>query len=86
MIADVAGVPRPFISAPAFVLPIAANIIAFLRRFGIQTPIDGDQTRLGAYNIWFDGSKAWAELGEPQVDMLTSLQDTFRWYREHSYL
>jgi dihydroflavonol-4-reductase len=86
MIADVVGVPHPFIPAPAFILPIAANIIDFLRRFNIQTPIDGDQTRLGAYNIHFDGSKAWAELGEPQVDMLTSLQDTYRWYREHGYL
>ena len=86
MIADVVGVQRPFISAPAFVLPIAANIIEFLRRMGIQTPIDGDQTRLGAYNIHFDSSKAWAELGEPQVDMLTSLQDTYQWYREHGFL
>lgn len=86
MIADVVGVRHPFIPAPSFVLPIAANIIDFLRRFGIQLPIDGDQTRLGAYNIYFDGSKAWAELGEPQVDMLTSLRDTYRWYREHSYL
>ncbi len=86
MIADVVGVKRPFISAPAFVLPIAANIIDFLRRFGINTPINGDQTRLGAKNIHFDGSKAWAELGEPQIDMLTSLQDTYRWYRENGYL
>ncbi len=86
MIADVVGVPRPFITAPTFVLPIAANIIEFLRRVGIPTPIDGDQTRLGAYNIQFDGSKAWAELGEPQIDMLTSLQDTYRWYSEHGFL
>jgi dihydroflavonol-4-reductase len=86
MIADVVGVKRPFITAPAFVLPIAANIIDFLRRLGIQTPIDGDQTRLGAKDIHFDGSKAWAELGEPQVEMLTSLQDTYRWYRENGYL
>ncbi len=86
MIADVVGVKRPFITAPAFILPLAANIIDLLRRWGIQTPIDGDQTRLGARDIHFDGSKAWAELGEPQVDMLTSLQDTFSWYREHGYL
>jgi dihydroflavonol-4-reductase len=86
MIADVVGVQRPFITAPAFVLPLAANIIDFLRRLGIQTPIDGDQTRLGARNIHFDGSKAWAELGKPQVDMLTSLQDTYRWYGDNGYL
>ena len=86
MIADVVGVARPTISAPAFVLPIAANIIDSLRSVGINTPIDGDQTRLGAYDIHFDASKAWAELGEPQIDMLTSLQDTYRWYLEHGYL
>ncbi len=86
MIADVVGVARPTISAPAFVLPIAANIIDSLRSVGINTPINGDQTRLGAYDIHFDASKAWAELSEPQIDMLTSLQDTYRWYCEHGYL
>ncbi len=86
MVADVVGVKRPFITAPAFVLPIAANIIDLLRRYGIDTPIDGDQTRLGAKDIHFDGSKAWAELGEPRVDMFTSLHDTYSWYRENGYL
>ncbi len=86
MIADIVGVQRPFLTAPAFILPIAANVIAFLRRLGIQTPIDGDQIRLGARDINFDGSKAWAELGEPEIDMRQSVQDTYNWYRDNGYL
>lgn len=86
MIADVVGVPPPFIPAPAFVLPIAATIIDWLRGLGLKIPIDGDQTRLGARNIHFDASKAWSELGEPQVDMRTSLEDTYRWYKENGYI
>lgn len=86
MVADVVGVRRPFIPAPAFILPIAANVIDFLRKLGINTPIDADQTRLGARFIWFDSSKAWTELARPQIDMTQSLRDTYNWYREHGYL
>jgi len=86
MIADVVGVPRPFIPAPAFILPIAAAIIDWLRQRGINTPIDADQTRLGSKDIHFDGRKAWAELGAPLVDMRQSLIDTYRWYQENGYL
>ncbi len=86
MIADVVGVGHPFLPVPGFVLPFAANIIDWLRRRSINTPIDGDQTRLGARNIQFDGSKAWNELCNPQVDMMTSLRDTYRWYREHGFI
>lgn len=86
MIADVVGVGHPFLPVPGFVLPIAATIIDWLRRRGINTPIDGDQTRLGARNIQFDGSKAWDELSKPQVDMMVSLRDTYHWYREHGFI
>jgi len=86
MIADVVGVGRPVIPAPAFVLPIAATVIDILRRLGIQTPIDSNQTRLGARNIYFDGSKGWAELCKPQIEMRQSLQDTYDWYGENGYL
>ncbi len=86
MIADVVGVRRPILPAPDFVLPITAGLIELARRVGIQTPIDSNQARLGARFIYFDGRKAWDELGKPQVDMRQSLQDTYVWYREHGYL
>lgn len=86
MIADVVSVPRPFIPAPPFILPVAAAIINRLRQRGINTPIDADQTRLGSKNIHFDGRKAWAELGAPLVDMRQSLIDTYRWYQQNGFI
>ncbi|MEZ4667211.1 MAG: NAD-dependent epimerase/dehydratase family protein [Anaerolineae bacterium] len=86
MIADVVRVRRPFIPAPAFSLPIVATLIDWLQNIGIKTPIDGNQTRLGARNIHFDGAKGWAELGKPQINMRQSLEDTYRWYVENGYI
>jgi len=81
MIADVVGVRRPFLPLPGAVLPAAATLVELARKLGIETPVDSDQTRLGARNIYFDGAKAWAELTQPQVAMETSLRDTYAWYR-----
>ncbi len=86
MVADVVGVRRPFIPAPGFILPLSASVIDAARRLGITTPIDADQARLGARFIWFDSSKAWAELARPQIDMMQSLRDTYEWYRLHGYI
>lgn len=86
MIADVVGVARPIFYLPDFMLPIVATAIELGRRVGIKAPIDANQTRLGAKNIFFDGRKAWAELCPPQIDMRQSLQDTYAWYLEHGYI
>lgn len=86
MIADVVGARRPFIPVPGFILPVAASIIDLARRLGINTPVDADQTRLGARNIYFDSSKAWEAFGKPQIDMRQSLEDTYRWYQDNGFL
>lgn len=86
MIADVVGVRRPMLPVPDFALPVTASLIDLARRIGIQTPIDSNQARLGSRFIYFDGRKAWEELGRPQVEMRQSLLDTYTWYREHGYL
>jgi dihydroflavonol-4-reductase len=86
MIADVVGAPRPFLKVPGFLLPIAAAGIDLARKLGIETPVDADQTRLGARNLFFDYNKARRELGEPQIDMRRSLEDTYAWYVEHGYI
>jgi dihydroflavonol-4-reductase len=86
MIADTVGVDRPFFTPPDKLLPLAASAIDFARIFRIPTPIDANQTRLGPRNIFFDYSKAWSAFGPPQVDMLQSLQDTYRWYVERGYI
>lgn len=86
MIADVVGVRRPFFTVPNVLLPAIASGIDAARAVGIPTPVDANQTRLGGRNIYFDFSKAWRELGEPQVAMRQSLEDTYRWYVEHGYI
>lgn len=86
MVAEVVGASRPRIPTPAPLLPPLAALFDALRSVGIKLPIDGDQTRLGARNIYFDFSKGWAELGKPQIDMRQSLADTYRWYLEQGYV
>jgi dihydroflavonol-4-reductase len=86
MIADTVGTRRPFIHVPNFLLPIGATCISLARRVGINTPIDSDQIRLGAYHMDYNPAKGWAELGKPEIDMRQSIQDTYDWYMTHGYM
>ena len=86
LIAEVVGASRPRLPLPAWTLPPFADLIDAAQRLGIALPVDGDQTRLGARDIFFDFSKGWRELGEPQIDMRQSVKDTYEWYREHGYV
>jgi dihydroflavonol-4-reductase len=86
LIADVLDVAPPLFYAPDSLLPLIAWLIDTLRRVGINTPVDANQVRLGARNVYFDGSKAHDELTAPQIDMRQSVRDTYQWYREHGYL
>lgn len=86
LIADIVGAPRPGIPLPRALLPLIADAIDVLRSFGIQLPVDGNQTRLGGHNIFFDFSKTWNELGAPLVDMRQSVQDTYDWYLANGYV
>ncbi len=86
LIAEVVGAARPRLYMPGWVLPPMAALFDALRGVGIRLPVDGNQTRLGGQDIYFDFSKGWAELGAPQIDMRQSLEDTYRWYLEHGYV
>lgn len=86
MIAEAVGVLRPRLFVPDFLVPIAAQIIDWLRKRGIETPVDAVQTRMGVRKAYFDCQKAWNELGTPQIDMRRSLLDTYAWYSENGYL
>ncbi len=86
LVAEVVGAARPRVPTPRWTLPIMADLFDMLRSVGIRLPVDGDQTRLGAQDIFFDCSKGWRELGAPQIDMRRSVEDTYRWYVEHGYV
>jgi dihydroflavonol-4-reductase len=86
MIAEVVGVRPPLLTVPSFLLPLGARLIDFARSLGIPTPIDANQVRLGAKNIFFNGEKAWRAFGKPQIDMMQSLRDTYAWYKAHGVM
>jgi dihydroflavonol-4-reductase len=86
LIAEVVGVAAPIFPAPNFVLPIVAAIIDRLQKWGFETPLDANQTRLGGRKIYFDASKAHQELGVPKIEMRQSVEDSYRWYVEHGYI
>src|SRR5690606_17778363 len=86
LIADCVGAVRPFLPLPGFVLPPIVLLIEGLRKLGLNLPVDADQARLGARNIFFDGIKTHGELSSPQILMRQSVEDTYRWYLEYGYL
>jgi len=80
LIADITHTPIPVIPVPAFVTPMIAFGAGLLRGAGVDLPIDSTQLRLAAKNLYYDCHKAQRELGEPQVELRQSLQDTYDWY------
>ncbi|MEO8392303.1 MAG: SDR family NAD(P)-dependent oxidoreductase [Chloroflexota bacterium] len=86
LIADVAGVARPGFPLPRWSLAPLAELFEELQARGLELPVDGNQMRRSGDDIYFDGSKASAELGRPQIDMRQSLADTYSWYLEHGYI
>jgi dihydroflavonol-4-reductase len=86
LIADVIGVAPPAIYVPDVLLPPLAALVDLARTLGLRTPVDANQVRLGAHNIHFDFSKAWDELGKPQIPIRQSIEDTYAWYRERGYM
>ena len=86
LIAAVCGVRSPIFATPDWLLEPTARFIELLRALGLQTPMDANQTRLGGAQVYFDGGKAKRELFRPQVDIETSLRDTFAWYEQNGYI
>ncbi|NJR12465.1 NAD-dependent epimerase/dehydratase family protein [bacterium] len=86
LIAQSIGVSKPRIYVPDFVLPAAIRMVSLLHRLRVNLPLDENQVRLGAQKVHFDASKAWKELGEPQIDMAQSIRETFAWYEAHGFI
>ena len=86
LIAAACNVRPPVFSTPDPLIEPTARFIELLRRFGIQTPMDADQARLGRAHVYFDPSKGHRELGAPKIDIDTSLRETFQWYEQNGYI
>ncbi|MCY3976772.1 MAG: NAD-dependent epimerase/dehydratase family protein [Chloroflexi bacterium] len=86
LIATACGVTPPVFAMSDWLLEPTARFIELLRALGLRTPMDADQTRLGSAHIYFDAGKARRELGAPQIDIPTSLRDTYDWYEGNGYI
>ena len=86
MTAEAIGVRRLLIPIPTFIVPVLALLVSLLRTLRIPVPVDAKQVRMSAHKIFYDCSKAWSELGKPEIDIRQTLRDTYEWYRENGYI
>ena len=86
LIAAACGVRAPIFTTPDWLLEPTARFIEGLRALGVRTPMDANQTRLGGAHVYFDASKAARELRRPEIDIATSLRETFAWYQRQGYI
>jgi dihydroflavonol-4-reductase len=84
--AQVVGVRSPAMVLPAFLAEPLGTLIDLLRAVNIPIPLDGNQMRLSAKNIFYDCRKAWRELGEPKIGLRQMLTDTYMWYRDNGFV
>jgi dihydroflavonol-4-reductase len=84
--AAIVGVRGPIMVLPrAFAGPLGA-LVDVLRALRIPVPIDGNQMRLSAQDIFYDCDKAWAILGRPQFSLHQMLADTHTWYAQNGFI
>ena len=86
LVADIVGAARPGFPTPDWSLPLLADLFDRLSAAGLELPVDGNQTRLGGRDIFFNFSKGWDTLGKPRIDMRQSVEDTYVWYLDHGYV
>jgi dihydroflavonol-4-reductase len=68
-------IPRPLMQASAFLLDV------WNRVWPGGSLMDGNQARLSARQMYFDGSKAEQELGFPRVSARESVEEAWAWYQ-----
>ncbi|MBN1284853.1 MAG: NAD-dependent epimerase/dehydratase family protein [Anaerolineae bacterium] len=84
--AEAAGVRPPSLTTPRALIPPLAALIDLVRALGIRLPMDGNQLRLSAENVYFDASKARDELGLAGRALHETVYDTWRWYKDAGML
>ena len=87
VVADVVGARGPFFVIPAPVMRAFAALVDLWNRLRGGVPfVDGDQARMSAYCLHFDGSKAERELGFPRVSASAAVEEAWAWYRAQGLL
>ncbi len=81
----IGGKPPRYVIPPRWSEPLARALDA-LARVGISLGLEGNQLRLSALPLYFDGRKAQRELGFPHVPLRDAVVEAWTWYREHGLL
>ncbi len=91
-VAAVVGARAPWFTIPRPAMGMFAALVdawnAVQRRLAPQRAplIDGNQARLSALPLYFDGSKAHVELGLPLVSARAAVEEAWAWYRAQGLL
>ncbi|MEP6767971.1 MAG: hopanoid-associated sugar epimerase [Acidobacteriota bacterium] len=81
------GIPSPKWKLPHWVPLVAASadlVISRLRRKDPSIPLEG--VRMARHPMYFDASRAVAELGLPQNDVIPALDRAVRWFEANGYV
>ncbi len=82
LVAEVVGVAPPRFAMPRAVIgPLALLLDAWRLLPLAPPPLEGNQLRLSAREMYFDGSKAHRELGFPLVTAREAVQEAWDWYQ-----
>lgn len=86
-VCDIVGRPGPALQLPRWTIPVAATAVGAARAVvGPRLPIDENQMRLSAFEIYADHTKAQRELGFAPTPFRAAAQAAYDWYRENGYL
>lgn len=85
IIGQVLGVPIRYLQMPRWALPAASAGVALAGRLGIQLPIERARVLISGRYMYYDSSKARAELGLQARPFAESVRDAYSWYRDHDF-
>ncbi|MHB0877608.1 MAG: NAD-dependent epimerase/dehydratase family protein [Anaerolineae bacterium] len=85
-IGDVIGMPVRYLLVPGAAMPGLAQVVRLLRRAGIRTPIDPQRIRMSHQYMYYDNARAVRALGLAPRPFDVTIEDTYRWYRDHGVL
>lgn len=84
---QISAVPAPRVRLPYRPILVLARIFDLLSRATKrEPPFPYEGVRMAAKRMFFDSSKAVAELGLPQTSVETALGDAVTWFRENGYV
>jgi dihydroflavonol-4-reductase len=85
IIAAELGVRAPALEIPGWLLTLAAPVVHWLGKMGLQLPVDRARVLASRHFMYYDNSKAVNELGLAVRPFAESVRDTYRWYVDHDY-